>query len=339
MSRNVSKIHKIAIVTDDLKKTEEFYTKVLGLEPIERFPATKPGEAYIFLRAGDIILELVPSEAGPVGFHHISFMVDDPDSELAALKGEGVKCTMDPVDAGSGINIGFFEDPNGLKLQVFCRTKVKTLVWSERSEPSDVYPDGINGAIAEYLKQFAVFDVRTAQITDDKLGLSEEALNWADVLIWWGHVRHNDIDDTTLNRIVKRVKEDGMGFVPIHSSHYSRPFKALMGTPCGFGSSAPWGTEKLSVELPDHPISEGVEDFTIEEEEGYGEPFQVPEPSAVVLKSTYKDGTTFRSGITFEVGKGRIFYFRPGHETFPIMKLEMVRRIIRNAALWVAHRH
>jgi len=335
----VSNIHKIAIVVDDLKAAEEFYTKTLGLEAIERFPASEPGDEYIFLRAGDIILELMPTEAGPVGFHHISFLVDDSGEEMEKLKAQGVKCTAEPFDAGSGIHIGFFEGPNGLKLQLFNREKVKTLVWSERSEPADVYPEGINGAIAEYLRQFSVFDVRTAQITDEELGLSEEALKWADVLIWWGHVRHNDIDDATLDRVVKRITEEGMGFVPIHSSHYSRPFKTLMGTRCGFGSSAPWGAEKISVELPDHPIAEGVEEFTIEEEEGYGEPFQIPEPSEVVLKSTYKDGTTFRSGITFEVGKGRVFYFRPGHETFPIMKLEMVRRILRNAALWAARRH
>jgi catechol 2,3-dioxygenase-like lactoylglutathione lyase family enzyme len=121
MGSNISKIHKVAIVTDDLKGTEEFYTKVLGLEVMERFPANTPGDEYIFLRAGDIILELMPTEAGPIGFHHISFLVEDPDKEMENLKTQGVKCTMEPKDVGFGIHIGFFEGPNGVKLQLFNR--------------------------------------------------------------------------------------------------------------------------------------------------------------------------------------------------------------------------
>lgn len=218
--------------------------------------------------------------------------------------------------------------------------KVKALVWSEFTEPRDVYPKGIHGDIAEYLNAQKDVEAKTAQIEDPEQGISEERLQWADVLIWWGHRKHRDITDENVERIVRRVKEEGMGYFPIHSAHYSRGIIALLGTPCGFKGVGDGGAETISVVAPDHPIAQGIKDFTIPRTEYFWEPFQVPEPEAVVFRSTFEKGDNvwFRSGCCWTVGNGRVFYFRPGHETYPIMRQPEVQKVIYNGALWAAKR-
>jgi len=218
--------------------------------------------------------------------------------------------------------------------------KVKALVWSELTEPKDVYPKGINGAIAEYLNAQGDVEAKVAQLSDPDQGVSEEALKWADVLLWWGHQKHGDVKDETVARIVKHVKEGGMGYFAIHSAHYSRGLIALLGTPCGLGSVGDGGAESISVVMPDHPIAKGVKDFVIPLTEFFGEPFTVPEPEAVVLRSTFEKGDNiwFRSGCCWTVGKGRVFYFRSGHETYPIMYQPEVQKVVYNGALWAAKR-
>lgn len=218
--------------------------------------------------------------------------------------------------------------------------KVKALVWSEFTEPKDVYPKGIHGDIAEYLNLQPDVEARTAQLDDPEQGVSEAMLKWADVLLWWGHQKHRNVTDESLQRIVKRVKEEGMGYFAIHSAHYSRGLIAILGTPCGLGSVGDGGAESISVVMPDHPIAKGVKDFVIPRTEFFGEPFGVPEPEAVVFRSTFEKGNNiwFRSGCCWTVGKGRVFYFRPGHETYPIMRQPEVQRVIYNATLWSAKR-
>ena len=218
--------------------------------------------------------------------------------------------------------------------------KVKALVWSEFTEPRDVYPKGIHGDIAEYLNAQGDVEAKTAQIEDAEQGVSEEQLQWADVLVWWGHQKHRDVTDESLERIVRRVKEEGMGYFPIHSAHFSRGIIALLGTPCGFKGVGDGGVETISVVAPDHPIAKGIEDFTIPRTEYFCEPFQVPEPEAVVFRSTFEKGDNiwFRSGCCWTVGKGRLFYFRPGHETYPIMRQPEVQKVIYNGTLWAAKR-
>jgi len=217
--------------------------------------------------------------------------------------------------------------------------KIKALVWSEFTEPKDVYPKGIHGEIASFLNSSGEVEAKVVQLADSDQGVSEADLEWADVLLWWGHQKHRDVTDETVGRIVKSVKEGGMGYFALHSAHYSRGLIALLGDGCGLGGVGDGGAETIKVAAPDHPIANGIEDFVIPQVEFFGEPFAVPEPEAVVFKSTYeKTDTWFRSGCCWTVGKGRVFYFRPGHETFPIMRQPEVQKCICNGTLWAAKR-
>jgi len=217
--------------------------------------------------------------------------------------------------------------------------KVRALVWSERSEPEKVYPKGINGAVADALNATDDVVATVADINMPEQGLTEKALAGADVLLWWGHVKHGTVTDEFTNRVVRRVKEEGMGLIPIHSAHYSKPFKALMGTECGLGG---WREddkpERIHIVMPAHPIAKGIVDFVIPQTEMYSEPFAVPPPEVVVFESRFEGGEYFRSGCCWTVGKGRVFYFRPGHETLKIMYQDEVKKILHNAVLWAARR-
>jgi len=217
---------------------------------------------------------------------------------------------------------------------------VRVLSWSELSEPRNVYPKGINVALADYLDTCEGIEAKTASIDDPEQGLSDEVVASTDVLIWFGHVRHGDVTEQNVAKVVRRVREEGMGFLPLHSSHFSKPLKALTGTSCAWrcyvedGKSA-W----IRVVKEDHPIASGVSNFVIPQEEWYGEPFDIPQPDEVVLGGTYCDfQEVARDGVTWTMGKGRVFYFRPGHETFPIYYMQPVRKIIENAVRWLARK-
>lgn len=211
------------------------------------------------------------------------------------------------------------------------------LLWSEWTEPKSVYPDGIHGAIAHFLAAQG-FSTTLATFEEAGQGLPDRVLEAAGVLFWFGHKKHKRVEDATVDRVVRHVTERGMGFIPLHSSHASKPMQALMGTGCLFPS---WnednGPERIEVRLPDHPIARGVSDFTLPQTEMYGEPFDVPEPEAVVFHSTWETGETFRSGCCWTRGQGRIFYFRPGHETYPIFFNPIVQTILTNAVVWAAN--
>lgn len=217
------------------------------------------------------------------------------------------------------------------------------VVWSEGTAPKTVYPNDINGAIAEGLKPLDGWNVVTASIDQPDQGLPDDLLNKADVLIWWGHKRHGQVKDELVAKIVKRVKEDGMGFIALHSAHYAKPNKALMGTACSWGC---YTTDKdktsldVIVKLPNHPIAKGVKDFHLKNTERYCEPYAVPEPEAVVFDGVYnRDGGAqehARQGFCWTIGKGRFFYFQPGHETYPHFFDSNVRLLLRNAVEWAA---
>jgi trehalose utilization protein len=217
----------------------------------------------------------------------------------------------------------------------------KVVVWSERTAPKEVYPNDINGAIAEGLKSLNGWEVVTANIDQPDQGVSEELLKKTDVLIWWGHKRHNEVKDALVDRIVQRVKEDGMGFIAVHSSHFAKPYKKLMGTPCSWSEYKVDGSSvKVVVKDPQHPIAKGVTDFDLPAVERYGEPFRVPTPEAVVLDGVYTrpDGSkeSSRQGLVWKVGKGKVFYFQVGHETFADLFHKQVQLIFRNAVEWAA---
>jgi trehalose utilization protein len=248
---------------------------------------------------------------------------------------------------GAGLNAGGAEKPKAKKGKGKGKAKANAnrcvVVWSEGTAPKEVYPNDINGAVAEGLQKMRNWEVVVANLSDPDQGLPDKLLNRADVLIWWGHKKHGDVKDELVDKIVKRVKEDGMGFIALHSSHFAKPNKKLMGTPCTWKAYVTDSTTlRITVKSPDHPIARGVKDFTIQHEERYSDPYAVPTPQAVVFEgvATLKDGKTDPSqqGLTWEIGKGKVFYFQAGHETNPVFFDGNVRRIMSNAVRWAAPR-
>lgn len=221
-------------------------------------------------------------------------------------------------------------------------TKIRVTVWNEfrhekkAGKPAEIYPQGIHEAIAAGLRPDSSLSVRTATLDDPDQGVSEKTLAETDVLTWWGHTAHKDVKDETVARVQKRVLE-GMGLIVLHSGHYSKIFKALMGTSCSLKWRDIGEREIFWVCKPGHPIAKDIDDhFVIEKEEMYGEHFDIPEPEETIFISSFAGGEVFRSGCTWKRGAGKIFYFRPGHETYPIYFDERVRSIIRNAVHWAA---
>ncbi|RZH67393.1 ThuA domain-containing protein [Natrinema altunense] len=213
-------------------------------------------------------------------------------------------------------------------------------IWNEfRHEREDdavaaVYPDGIHAPIADALADDHA--VRTATLDDPEHGLTAGVLDATDVLLWWGHEAHDEVRDAVVDRVHERVLE-GMGLIPLHSSHYSKIFKRLMGTSCRLQYREDGGTERLWVVDPGHPIADGLdESIELSESEMYGEPFDIPKPDRQVFVSWFEGGEVFRSGCCYRRGNGRIFYFRPGHETYPIYEHDDIRRVLRNAVDWAA---
>ena len=214
-------------------------------------------------------------------------------------------------------------------------------VWNEfRHEKehdvvAEIYPDGIHEAIAGGLADRG-HDVRTATLDEPEHGLTESVLEETDVLTWWGHAAHDEVEDEIAERVQQAVL-DGMGLVPLHSAHYSKPFTRLMGTSCSLKWREADETERLWVVEPGHPIAEGVDEYIeLPEAEMYGERFDVPQPETQVFLSWFEGGEVFRSGCCYTRGRGRIFYFRPGHETYPIYHNDDVLDVIDNAVEWAA---
>ena len=219
---------------------------------------------------------------------------------------------------------------------------VRVTVWNEfRHEKSDahiraVYPDGIHGAIAAYLEEQPGLSVQTATLDEPEHGLTDDVLAQTDVLIWWGHQAHAAVADEVVDRVHARVL-DGMGLICLHSSHFSKIFKKLMGTTCNLKWREIGENERLWVVEPGHPIADGVGQYIdIPHEEMYGEFFDIPEPDTLVFISWFPGGEVFRSGCCYHRGRGKVFYFRPGHETFPTFYQPEVRHVIGNAVRWAA---
>ena len=231
---------------------------------------------------------------------------------------------------------------------------IRVTVWNEyRHEQehdavAELYPDGIHGAIADALTEAngagdgngaadePAFEVRTATLDEPEHGLTEEVLAETDVLTWWGHAAHDEVEDAVVERVRDHVL-NGMGLIALHSAHYSKIFKSLMGTTCSLKWREAAETERLWVVEPGHPIAEGVDEYVeVPEAEMYGERFDVPQPETLVFNSWFEGGEVFRSGCCYSRGNGRVFYFRPGHETYPVYHQPEIRRIVRNAVEWAA---
>jgi trehalose utilization protein len=220
--------------------------------------------------------------------------------------------------------------------------KIRVVVWGEnvheqRSEAiRKIYPDGMHRCIGKSLTIDGSFQVGTATLQEPEHGLPEARLSETDVLIWWGHLAHADVSDQIVDRVQKRVLE-GMGLVVLHSGHYSKIFKRLMGTTCSLIWREAGEKERLWVCNPGHPIAQGLNAyFDIPHEEMYGEPFGIPNPDDVVFLSWFQGGEAFRSGCCWKRGNGKIFYFRPGHESFPTYYQPEIQTVIRNAVNWAA---
>lgn len=217
---------------------------------------------------------------------------------------------------------------------------IRTVVWGENIHEREndivreIYPDGMHATIAAALNTDSEIEATTATLQEPEHGLSEARLADTDVLVWWGHKAHGDVSDEIVERVASRVWE-GMGLLVLHSGHFAKPFKRLMGTPCALKWREAGERERIWTVNPGHPISAGIpENFVLENEEMYGEFFSVPEPLETVFISWFAGGEIFRSGLTWRRGAGNIFYFRPGHETYPTYHDATVQQVLRNGVKW-----
>ncbi|MDR1538657.1 MAG: ThuA domain-containing protein [Clostridiales bacterium] len=216
-------------------------------------------------------------------------------------------------------------------------------VWNEYrhevldKEIASVYPKGIHGAIKGNLEAHGFTKIRTATLDEPQHGLSGEILESTDVLFWWGHMAHHEVDDTIVAKVHERVL-DGMGLVVLHSGHDSKVFSRLLGTKTG---RLRWREaqekERVWIIEPGHPIADGLPEYIeIPHEETYGERFEIPAPDELVMISWFEGGEVFRSGCCWTRGRGRIFYFRPGHESFPTYSTPIIGKLLGNAAKWAS---
>lgn len=215
--------------------------------------------------------------------------------------------------------------------------QVRVTIYNEfiherQPEIARVYPEGIHGCLRDALSD--ICQVRCATLEEPDHGLGGDVLAQTDVLIWWGHMAHERVRDDIAQAVVRRVHE-GMGFICLHSGHMSKPFMALMGTSCDLKWRESDDHVRIWAVEPGHPIAAGLPDyFELEADETYGERFDIPAPDELVFASWFSGGEIFRSGCCFRRGMGRIFYFQPGHETYPIYYDATVRKVIQNAVQW-----
>jgi trehalose utilization protein len=217
---------------------------------------------------------------------------------------------------------------------------INAVVWGEnvheRENPvvAGIYPDGMHATIAAALNADAGISATTATLQEPEHGLPADRLAETDVLLWWGHAAHGAVKDKVVERVAEAVWS-GMGLICLHSAHFSKIFKRLMGTPCNLTWREAGERERVWLTSRNHPIARGLPDhFELENEEMYGEPFGIPEPMETVFVSWFEGGEVFRSGATWRRGAGNVFYFRPGHETYPTYFDTNVQTVLRNSVHW-----
>jgi len=222
--------------------------------------------------------------------------------------------------------------------------KIRVTVWNEfrhekvHAAVRKVHPRGLHNTIAAAFSGARDIAVRTATLDEPEHGLTGEVLAATDVIIWWGHMAHGDVRNEIVERVKQRVLA-GMGIIVLHSGHFSKIFKSLMGTNCSLKWREADEKERIWTVEPGHPIARGLpEHFEFPHEEMYGERFDIPTPDKLVFLSWFEGGEVFRSGCCWERGHGRVFYFRPGHETYPTYHNANVRKILVNAVRWAAPR-
>ncbi|MBQ3065636.1 MAG: ThuA domain-containing protein [Clostridia bacterium] len=218
---------------------------------------------------------------------------------------------------------------------------IRVLVWCEHYQDREdeavraVYPEFMHNAIAGFLSEDADLSVKTATLFDENCGITDEILAETDVIIWWGHMLHHEVPDEIVDKVQEFVLNGG-GFIPLHSAHFCKPFIRLMGTSCGLCVEG-YGKHVINCVRPAHPINRGLpEVFELPEEEKFTEFYDVPQPDELIYISGYESGRVFRSGCAYHRGRGKVFYFQPGHESFPIYRDANIQKVIRNAVYWVA---
>jgi trehalose utilization protein len=221
---------------------------------------------------------------------------------------------------------------------------IRVTVWGENFHETDdrkpivreLYPRGMHTTIAEGIAEHLAgqAEVRTVTFDDPEHGLPQAVLDATDVLVWWGHARHDAVADEVAGCVVERVL-DGMGLVALHAAMHSKPFLRLMGTSCNLRWREAGDRELVWVVNPGHRVARGLPAvFAVPQQEMYGEYFDIPPPEELVFLSSFTGGEVFRSGCCFTRGKGRIFYFSPGHETYPVYHQPEIRLVIANAVAW-----
>jgi trehalose utilization protein len=201
---------------------------------------------------------------------------------------------------------------------------------------AEVYPEGIHGALWDCLEQEPDIErITIATLEDHEQVITKELLDETDVVVWWGHKKHQEVCDQIVDMIASRVL-DGMGFIALHSAHASKPFQKLLGTKT---SLLRWRESDDKARVwnlaNSHPITEGIgETFVVPADETYGEKFHIPEPDQLIFLTWFEGGEVFRSGCTWQRGEGKIFYLQNGHETYPVYYQDEIKTIIRNAVKW-----
>ncbi len=222
-------------------------------------------------------------------------------------------------------------------------SKITVTIWNEFQHEREndlvasIYPEGIHQAIAKAIKS-EEFIVNTATLDQAEHGLTQKVLDFTDVLIWWGHKAHDQVSDEVAKRVQQAVLS-GMGLIVLHSGHFSKPFRLLMGTNCSLKWREADEKERLWNIKPGHPIMQGIGEYIeLEEAEMYGEQFDIPEPDELLMISWFQGGEVFRSACTWRRGNGQVFYLRPGHETYPVFYNENIITIIKNACHHLARK-
>ena len=179
-----------------------------------------------------------------------------------------------------------------------------------------IYPDGIHGALAAALEDVGTVrhgDARAARARPGRRRCSPST----DVLTWWGHAAHDEVADAVVERVHEAVL-GGMGLVVLHSGHYSKIFKRLLGTSCSLEWRNEGERELVWTVEPAHPIAAGVpQPIVIEAQEMYGELFDIPAPDELVFISSFAGGEVFRGGCCFRRGRGRTSTSAPATRTTP----------------------